>query len=274
MDPLSICASAIAVLQAVSSLGKTIRKVQSMVMARDEVSALLDEVSDLEVVFQSAKDILETLLSTNTIIDKQKTSLITLLDRAQKTLTQMDHFMKDRLIRKSALKGTLKINHIAWLAAKPRLQRFQADLRHLRYLFVATISSTILYVFCHILRQIERKQQLLSLDRVTLLKILNLVPGRRHPLQVSKLRIFILVWNDFWTVTRNGDRGPKIHSRVLQSRELLPRLCMLSWMRRTLQLSRLQVILYRGHTPNGYVATRSIPSRLHRCSEMYWGLYL
>ncbi|KAF2229313.1 hypothetical protein EV356DRAFT_511013 [Viridothelium virens] len=76
MDPLSICASAIAVLQAANSLGKTIGKLRSLMAAGDEISLLLTEISDLKVVFQNTKEALEALPRSNDLDCRQKRDLL------------------------------------------------------------------------------------------------------------------------------------------------------------------------------------------------------
>ncbi|KAL9077325.1 MAG: hypothetical protein Q9157_003392 [Trypethelium eluteriae] len=144
MDPLSICASAIAVLQAANSLGKTIGKLRSLMAAGDEISLLLTEISDLKVVFQNTKEALEALPRSNDLDCRQKRDLLGLLNRALEASTKLELFIKERLIRKSSLQDDFKINYLAWLSAKPRLQRYQTELKSIQTSFVSSLSSTIL----------------------------------------------------------------------------------------------------------------------------------
>ena len=151
MDPLSICASVIAVLQAANGVSKTIGRLRSITAARDDISAMLIEVSDLKVVFQNTKEALEILPPTSNLDHAQKQDLLHLLNRAQEALRKLELFTKERVIRKSCSQDNLKINYVGWLSAKPRLQRYQKELRSIQVLFMTSLSSTILYVFDHII---------------------------------------------------------------------------------------------------------------------------
>ena len=146
MDPLSICASAIALLQAANGVGKGIGKLRSMMAARDEISALLIHVSELRIVLEDAKEALGTLPIKN-LDPATKRNLLHLLSRAQGVSANWELFVKERLICRSSAQDYPKINYYAWLSAKPRLQRFQIDLRSIEASFVTSILSTILCVF-------------------------------------------------------------------------------------------------------------------------------
>ena len=161
MDPLSVCASVIAVLQAANSVGKTVGKLRSMIAARDEISALLVEVSDLKLVFQNSIEALETLPPANNISEGQRRDVLRLLTRGQEASANFELFIKERLTCKSSSPDNLKINYFAWLSAKQRQQRYQAELKAIQTSLQISLSSTILYVSCHNIFQ-ERDRSIIT----------------------------------------------------------------------------------------------------------------
>lgn len=141
MDPLSVTASIITVLGAAQSIARAISKLNILIDTPDELFALLNEVSDIQMVFSSAKDLIETGKDGITPIHIE--SLTALSRRADSKLLEIESLIRCRFDPLHRLDGAaeVKVPRWRWLKERGRVLRLQQDLRSLRSTFAAILTT-------------------------------------------------------------------------------------------------------------------------------------
>lgn len=129
MDPLSIIASAITLGAAVSA---TLEQVRTLHSADHELQAVINEVSDIRVVFSSLDETIQERQAYQRLSQDHLRGLLRLLESAKTTLTALDKLIKDRLIRASTVAGEQKAARLSWLRQKSRVKFLQEELRSAR----------------------------------------------------------------------------------------------------------------------------------------------
>ena len=130
-DPLSLAVSIIAVLGAAEGVAKGIMKIYSIRNAPDEILALNNEVSDLQILMYDIrhfiKDSPESQLS-----QEHVQHLVSSVNRAKEKLLQLNELMQYKIIKPQTSSNQLKISKREWLKAAQVINRSRQSLRDIR----------------------------------------------------------------------------------------------------------------------------------------------
>jgi hypothetical protein len=129
MDPLSILASAITLSAAISA---SLERLRAFHAADRELQNIINEVSDVRVVFSFIEETLEERKTCQPLSPDRLQGLSTLLGSAKATLTTVDQIVNDRLIRKDVLGGEPKAARLSWLKRRNKLKNLLEELRSTR----------------------------------------------------------------------------------------------------------------------------------------------
>ncbi|RYP71212.1 hypothetical protein DL769_004732 [Monosporascus sp. CRB-8-3] len=167
MDPLSITASVIAVVGAAQKCAQGIAMLREFQEAPEQLAALNNEVSDLELVLSHASSIGQQPS------DDQHSSLLALstqVERAGKQLHALRTLIEQHLVRHGK-KGNTKVTRIGWIRERNRIAQMQRELRSTR-LNISTalgVISSILQVEADTITHIYSDSEYLDSRRFTLL---------------------------------------------------------------------------------------------------------
>lgn len=130
-DPLSIAASAIAVIGAAQQVCKGVSKLRALQKAPEEFSALMNEVSDLQVVLQQVVSI-----TCDFSHEQQRRGEVAALKshikRAKDQLLHLDELVTSNLT-KYARNGDRKVARMAWMLEQNRVRTMTDGLRNVRW---------------------------------------------------------------------------------------------------------------------------------------------
>ena len=129
MDPLSILASAITLSAAVSA---TVEQLRALHSADHELQAIVNEVSDIQVVFNCIEETIQERQAYGRLPQDRLRGLSTLLLSSKTTLTALDSLIKDRLIRAYKADGEPKAARLSWLRQRNRVKALLEELRSTR----------------------------------------------------------------------------------------------------------------------------------------------
>lgn len=129
MDPLSVLASVITLSAAVSAILEQLRALHS---ADHELQAIVNEVSDIRVVFSFIQESIEERHAYQRLSQDRLRGLSTLLESSKATLTVLDTLLKDRLIRAYTLGREPKAARLSWLRQRDRVKGLLEELRSTR----------------------------------------------------------------------------------------------------------------------------------------------
>jgi hypothetical protein len=126
MDPSTIIGSVIALTQAADRIVSLARKVKHYLSAPEEITALIDEISDLGLV-------LSKLQSTTPVFPIQELpTLQKLLDSSNNTMLQLENMIQHVCVKSIDSGGSeeLRFRRLTWLKEKRKIDRLRQQLRH------------------------------------------------------------------------------------------------------------------------------------------------
>jgi hypothetical protein len=129
MDPLSITAS---VLTVAGTIVKALEKIQILHHAPDEFQALVNEVSDIQVILGEIETVLQERSVHAVPGHVPDTALSRLLERAKDTLLVLQTLIDDRLVGSPSGTGGRKVAKFTWLRERSRVKDIQENLHILR----------------------------------------------------------------------------------------------------------------------------------------------
>ena len=139
-DGLSVAASIIGVLSAIEGVSKVLSRVRNIFNAPDEVLALLNEVSDLQIVLSDVQIYIVRSSSGARITEGHLQHLSVLVDRAKEKLLQLDERIQYHLIKPQSSRAQITISKREWLKAATTIEKFRQSLRDIRLNVVAQIA--------------------------------------------------------------------------------------------------------------------------------------
>ena len=128
---LSLAASIIAVLGAAEGVAKALSKVRSIRKASDEVLALNNEVSNLQVILCDVQGYVRNIPESH-ISQEHLQHLLTFVDQAKEKLLQLDRLIHYDVLKPQSLPNNIKISKIEWLKAARTIDEFRRSLRDTR----------------------------------------------------------------------------------------------------------------------------------------------
>lgn len=147
MDPLSITASSIAVLSAVTLSGKNFNKLLSLRKAPAEVLELSNEVEALRSMLLIVQNSLLHIHGSTTYRTGEK-ELTVLLRAVETSVLDLEKTIEYQLKRPEQVyqDGHLKISRSAWLKAAPEIERLRERIRDARSNLIAGLATINLEV--------------------------------------------------------------------------------------------------------------------------------
>ena len=142
-ETLSLAASVIAVIGAAEGVAKTIARIKNIYDAPEIVLALINEVSDLQVILRDVK----IYIVRNTQLPSEKLSqLSSLVHRAMEKLLRLDEFIQYRLVKPDSTADQIKVSRREWAMATSKVHRFQQELRDIRLNIITQMLLVNMYV--------------------------------------------------------------------------------------------------------------------------------
>ena len=135
-EVLSLAASIIAVLGAAESVVKGLLIIHSVLNASDEILALNNEISDLQILLYDVQRHVERA-SESQIPHEHAEQLDISVNQAKEKLLQLDELMQYKILTPHASAKKVKISRREWLKAVKVIERSQQSLRDIRSNIVA-----------------------------------------------------------------------------------------------------------------------------------------
>ncbi len=143
MDPLSITASTLAIIAGVQQALRGIRKLRSLKNSPEELLALSNEVSDLEVLVNQVDALSSRLQASD---DGGAVSALRIhMDRANEKLKALNTSIHEDLVKKVDHSLT-RINRWAWVRNEGKVKAAIQDLRNVRGNIGVAIGTITSYV--------------------------------------------------------------------------------------------------------------------------------
>ena len=138
---LSLAASIIAVLGAAEGVTKALSKVRSIRNAPDEVLALNNEVSDLQVILGDVQGYVRNTPEPH-ISQEHLQHLLAFVDQAKEKLLQLDKLIHYNVLKPQSAPDQIKISKIEWLKAVKTIDMFRHSLRDIHSNVVSQMVMT------------------------------------------------------------------------------------------------------------------------------------
>ena len=153
-DPLSITASIIAVVGAAEGVTKMIAKIRNIRNAPEELLALINEVSDLRIIFGDVQHYLQNAQRCQSMprVFTDLTELhhmFILINRAKYKLLELDELIQYRLTKPESIADHVKVSRREWARSKTTIEGFRQSLRDIRLNVVSPmviINSYVLFI--------------------------------------------------------------------------------------------------------------------------------
>ena len=142
MDPLSVIASFIAVLQALTAAGKGVNKILDLRKAPVELQALFNEVQALRALLTDLQN------AAHEVPAGSKESLLSLLEPVRNAVLDLDKLVQYQLTHAYELdqQGHPRVSKAGWLKASPRIEQIRQRIRDARGNLEAGLSAQSLSV--------------------------------------------------------------------------------------------------------------------------------
>lgn len=147
MDPLSITASIIAVIGAAGRASEgALFIIRVWKAAPDEILAIVNELSDIQLVLRSANDTLNLTSSADKIPflgEECSSGLVRMLNRAQEALQELAELLYDKLLRVENVGEEIQVKflRLRWVKERQNVRQLQTELRSLRANISALLSA-------------------------------------------------------------------------------------------------------------------------------------
>ena len=140
-DGLSLVASIIAVIGAAEGVMRTFSRIKSIGHAPDELLALMNEVSDLQIILDDVQSYIRNSQRPQ-MSQKHLQHLSLFIDRAKVKLLELDELIYYRVLKPEGSLKNIKLSKKEWLKAVETIDRFRKALRDIR-LNIVTHMMTI-----------------------------------------------------------------------------------------------------------------------------------
>ena len=133
MDPLSITASAIAVLSAVTGAGRGLNRIVDLRKAPAEIQALYNEVEALRSLLSVTQNALLDIRDTE-LYRQLHEPLEVLLRPVEALAIELEQLLEFRLKRQESISpnAAMKVDYVEWLKADKAIARIRQDIRDAR----------------------------------------------------------------------------------------------------------------------------------------------
>ena len=143
-DPLSIVASAITLGGAIGAAKKTLDKAKTLFKANDELSALMNELANIQMIALSLSEEVQRRQDHNSLSQHSITTLVTLLDQIKNEVDELNKLIHYRLIKEHKQNGEVKAEKITWAREQGNISFHRDRLRDLRLDLVAQSNAVVM----------------------------------------------------------------------------------------------------------------------------------
>ena len=126
MDPLSITVSAITIAATANSIANDLRGLRHL---NDDVSSLIDDVSDLRLVLLEVDFFVRENLDRARPSGQFSSALQNILTSARSKVLELDKLIHFRLLRPQTPGSNIKVSRVAWLKEKARVKALQKGIK-------------------------------------------------------------------------------------------------------------------------------------------------
>lgn len=137
MDPLSLTAGIIAVLQISGSVGKGLRRLHSLRHLSDDIHGLANAVSDLQAVLLEVDRVVAQYQATARLPDEAVSSLLNIVDSAKRYLLELDSMV----IKCGGKDVKFTVAKVNWIRFKNRAVFIQKKLKDAKVNLVTTLGT-------------------------------------------------------------------------------------------------------------------------------------
>ena len=138
MDPLSISASVVALLEAGGTLSKLLKKCLRLRNTPNVLHALHDELSDLQFTANDVDDLLRTAVQDPDVCPPK--SLISSLSRFKSILLELERYLSYELTTVAADGESVRLDKSVYLRAERRLQELKDEIHARRIALISALS--------------------------------------------------------------------------------------------------------------------------------------
>ena len=131
-DPLSIIASVVTLIGTADTILKTLQRFRNLRKAPDEVLALINEVTDLQIVLDDVSGCLSEAGETSTSDTRRLQHMATLINRAKENMLQLEDIMRSVIGKYGSLRDDWKMWRVRWVGAKDPVEVVRQNLRDVR----------------------------------------------------------------------------------------------------------------------------------------------
>ena len=131
-DPLSIVASAITLGGAVGAAKKTLDKAKTLFKANDELLALMNELTNIQMIASSLSEEVQRRQDRNSLSQHSIATLVSLLDQIKNEVAELDTLVHYRLIKEHKQNGEVKAEKVTWVREQGNISVHRDRLRDLR----------------------------------------------------------------------------------------------------------------------------------------------
>ena len=142
MEPLSVAASVFAVIGAASATLKTLAKLRALPNAPDELSVLINELSDIQAVLWQVVSVVQ---GREAEAGGPLEALHRQVEHAQERLLALDQLVHYHLVDYNEARE-LQVARLAWVRANHKVKALQEELRGIRLNIGTTLQTLTLYV--------------------------------------------------------------------------------------------------------------------------------
>ncbi len=127
MDPLSLTASIIAIVQISGTIGKGLKKIVNLRNAPDIFLALNNEVADLQCILQDVNSLLRQRLDTTG--QEPLGSLVRALEKAKQTLSKLEILLAYDLTTTKRNGNEARLDRSVWIRAEAKVHQIKDEIR-------------------------------------------------------------------------------------------------------------------------------------------------
>ncbi|UKZ47295.1 hypothetical protein TrVGV298_001513 [Trichoderma virens] len=142
MDPLSITASVIAIVQLTAAVGSGFQRLMSLRGASDQLLQVMNEVTDLEALARDMQSILQERDEASSLDSATLATLPGLCQQVTALMQELKDIVQGCLKEEiTSTASSLKIKRIAWLRAADKMNTMQARIRAMRLRLSSALAS-------------------------------------------------------------------------------------------------------------------------------------
>ena len=130
-DPLSFAASVVAVLAAAEGVAKTLSRVRKIIDAPSELLALINEVSDLQVVLGEVQNYVQ-YANEKQVSGDLFLRLSVFVDRTNEELLELNETIYSKLLMPQSSPNRIQLSKKGWLKAVRTIEKSRQSLRDTR----------------------------------------------------------------------------------------------------------------------------------------------